>query len=97
MQFCFVGFKCIFSLTFLYLFLTVLGLPCCSDFLSSCDVWLLLSRSMGSWTLGFQELRVPGSRAQAQELRVPGSRAAGTVAVAHRLSCSTVCGQGLDP
>ena len=23
-------------------FLTVLGLPCCSDFLSGCDVWLLI-------------------------------------------------------
>lgn len=70
MQLCFVGFKCIFSLTFIDLFLTVLGLPCCSDFLASCDVWLLLPRSMGSWTLGFQELQVPGSRAQARELRV---------------------------
>ena len=73
----------------IYLFiLAVRGLHCCPAYspVAVCRLssrWLLLlwktgskgvksSSSCGMWA---QELRLPGSRAQARELRLPGSRA----------------------
>ena len=55
---------------YLFLFLSVLGLRCCTQVFSSCSKWGLRCscEAIVSRACGLQELRLPGSRAQAQQL-----------------------------
>ena len=75
----------------MYLFLAVLGLRCCAGFFSSCSEWGLLS-GCGAWASHCRGFSWCGAQAL-------GART--SLAVVHRISCSTACGifltQGLYP
>ena len=89
---------------FIYLFLAALGLHCCARAFSSCgeqgllfiEVHGLLIVEHGLQARGLQQLQHTGSVAVA-----PGLQSAGSVVVAHELSCSMECGifpdQGSNP
>ena len=75
---------------FIYLFMAVLGLRFCARAFSSCGKWGHSSSRCAGLSLSLPLL-----------LRSTGSRHAGSVVVAHGLSCSTACGifpdQGSNP
>ena len=105
-----IGRRIFFFFEFIYLFLAALGLHCCVWAFSSCGEWGLLVAAvrglllavaslvaeLGLQAHGLQQLWLTGSVVVAR-----GLQSAGSVVVAHRLSCSTACGifpdQGLNP
>ena len=91
-----LGFCCVFFFflinLFIYLFLAVLGLRCCTQASSSCgEQGLLFVAVCGLLIARLLLLRSMGSRRTG--LSSCGSRA---VVVAHGLSCSAACGIFLD-
>ena len=66
-------------LTFIYSFLTVLGLRCCVGFWLR---WLLLL-----WSMALGHVDLSSCRRGAQQPRLP-ARSTGSIAVVHGLSCS---------
>ena len=82
----------------LYLFLTALGLRCCSRALSSCSEW-------GSSLVAVHGLLIPMASlvtehglwvAQASVVAAPDRWSTGAVVEAHGPSCSAACGIFLD-
>ena len=96
----FILFIYLFIILCIYLFLAALGL-CCARAFSSCDEGATLRCDARAYCGGFFccGARAPGTRASVVVVRRLYS--AGSVVVAHGLSCSTVCGifpdQGLNP
>ena len=105
-----VNFFFLILILFIYLFLAALGLRCCARAFSSCSEWELLFLAVcellnvvaspvaehGLQAHGLQQLQHPGSIVEAC-----GLQSAGSVVVAHGLSCSTARGifpdQGSNP
>ena len=79
---------------FTHLFLVVLGLHCCAQDFCSCGWWgILFIAVLGLLTGGFSCCRAQALGAQASVAAVMhGLSSLGSVAVAHRLSCSAACG-----
>ena len=95
---------------FIYLFLAVFGLHCCTQAFSSCGEWGLLFVEVCGLLIVVASL-VAEHRLQAHRLQqlwhvgsvvvACGLQSTGSVVVAHGLSCSVACGifldQGLNP
>ena len=103
---------CLFKTSIMYLFIFgYTGSSMLLGLFSSCGEWGILSSCgvRASHCGGFscceaEPLGCRGFRScspWAQQLWLPGSRVNGSIAMAHRLSCSAACGifpdQGLDP
>ena len=83
---------------FIYLFLAALGLRCCTWAFSSCGEWGLLFVAVHGLLVAVASLAVVHGL---QALRLQQLQHAGSVGVAHGLSCSAACGifpdQGSNP
>ena len=79
---------------FIYLYLAVLGLRCCVQAFSSCGEWgaTLRCSARASYCHGFCCCRAPALGARASVVVARRLWSAGSVVVAHGLSCSTACG-----
>ena len=89
---------------FIYLFLAVLGLPCCVQAFSSCREWGLFSSCdpRASGCSGFSCYRAVSRVLGHQSVvAVPRLQSTALMVVAPGLSCSVACGifldQGLEP
>ena len=94
------GFFLFFKIYF-YLFMAALGLHCCSQAFSSCDEGsssLWCTDFLTWWLLWLQRM---GSECTGSVVAPWGLSNTGSVAVAHRRSCSMACGvfpwPGFDP
>ena len=83
----------IFKFLFIFLFLAALGLCCCPRAFSSCGAGApLCCGARASHCSGFSCCRAQALGMQASVVAARGLQSAGSVVVAHGLSCSTACG-----
>ena len=91
----------LFVLNFVYLFLTVQGLHCCTGFSLVVVCKLLIVLSSPVTELGLQRLQASVAAAHGLSSRGCRLQSTGSVVVAHRLSHSMACGifsdKGLNP